>query len=98
VARSEDRNAGRACCRHRVAKCYAGPGGRCDFFRAARSPPAITGITALLLARQAGLDVGRTRQVLRAATDTVVTAEGEMRSVNACRALAELVGNTHCGS
>jgi len=75
------------------------PGGRYDFFSGSSiATGEITGITALLLARQAGLDVGRTREVLSAATDTVVTAEGSMRSVNACRALAELVGNTHCGT
>ena len=75
------------------------PGGRYDFFSGSSiATGEITGITALLLARESGLDAGRAHELLSAATDTVVTAEGPTRAVNACRALAELIGNTHCGS
>jgi subtilase family protein len=100
VARSEDRNAGAGVLQAPGREVLTlAPGGRYDFFSGSSiATGEITGITALLLARHAGLDVGRTREVLSAATDTVVTAEGAMRSVNACRALAELVGNTHCGT
>ncbi len=75
------------------------PGGRYDFFSGSSiATGEITGITALLLAREARLDVGRAHELLSEATDTVQTAEGPTRSVNACRALAALIGNTHCGS
>jgi hypothetical protein len=75
------------------------PGGRYDFFSGSSiATGEITGITALLLAREAGLGVGRAHELLSAATDTVQTAEGPTRSVNACRALAALIVNTHCGS
>jgi hypothetical protein len=99
VARSEDRSsvAGVLQAPGREVLTLA-PGGRYDFFSGSSiATGEITGITALLLAREAGLDAGRAHALLSAATDTVVTAEGPTRSVNACRALAELIGNTDCG-
>jgi subtilisin family serine protease len=99
VARSEDRSAvaGVLQAPGREVLTLA-PGGRYDFFSGSSiATGEITGITALLLAREADLDVGRAHALLSAATDTVVTAEGPTRSVNACRALAELIGNADCG-
>jgi subtilisin family serine protease len=100
VARSEDRSAvaGVLQAPGREVLTLA-PGGRYDFFSGSSiATGEITGITALLLARESGLDAGRARELLSEATDTVVTPEGPTRAVNACRALAELIGNTHCGS
>jgi hypothetical protein len=100
VARSEDRSTvtGVLQAPGREVLTLA-PGGRYDFFSGSSiATGEITGITALLLARQAGLDAPRAHELLSAATDTVDTAQGPTRSVNACRALAELVGNTRCGS
>jgi subtilisin family serine protease len=100
VARSEDRSAvaGVLQAPGREVLTLA-PGGRYDFFSGSSiATGEITGITALLLARESRLDAGRAHELLSAATDTVQTAEGPNRAVNACRALAELIGNTHCGS
>ena len=73
------------------------PGGRYDFFSGSSiATGEITGITALLLAKESRLDASRAHALLSAATDTVQTAEGSMRSVNACRALAELSGSKDC--
>lgn len=73
------------------------PGGRYDFFSGSSiATGEITGITALLLARESGLDARRAHELLSAATDTVTTAEGPTRSVNACRALAALTGTNGC--
>ncbi len=100
VARSEDQGviAGALQAPGREVLTLA-PGGRYDFFSGSSiATGEITGITALLLAREAGLDVGRAHELLSGATDTVLTAEGPTRSVNACRALAAMISNTHCGT
>ncbi|MGH8252405.1 MAG: S8 family peptidase [Steroidobacteraceae bacterium] len=73
------------------------PGGRYDFSSGSSiATGEITGVTALLLARKAGLDVRRVHALLHDSTDTVTTATGPARTVNACRALAELVGVNDC--
>ncbi len=100
VARSEDRSAvaGVLQAPGREVLTLA-PGGHYDFFSGSSiATGEITGVMALLLAREAGLDVARAHALLSASTDTVVTAEGPTRSVNACRALAALISNTDCGS
>ncbi len=67
------------------------PGGRYDFSSGSSiSTGEITGVTALLLARESGLDVRRVHTLLSESTDTVTTAAGPARAVNACRALATL--------
>ena len=74
------------------------PGGRYDFSSGSSiATGEITGVTALLLARKAGLDARQVHALLRDSTDTVTTAAGPARTVNACRALAELVGINDCG-
>ncbi len=100
VARSEDHSAAAGVLQAPGREVLTlAPGGRYDFFSGSSiATGEITGITALLLARESRLNAGRAHELLSAATDTVVTAEGPTRAVNACRALAELVGNTHCGS
>ncbi len=100
VARSEDRSgiAGVLQAPGREVLTLA-PGGRYDFFSGSSiATGEITGITALLLAKESRLDASRAHAVLTAATDTVETAEGSMRSVNACRALAQLAGGKDCSN
>ena len=74
------------------------PGGRYDFSSGSSiATGEITGVTALLLARKASLDARQVHALLHDSTDTVTTAAGTARTVNACRALAELVGINDCG-
>jgi subtilisin family serine protease len=73
------------------------PGGRYDFSSGSSiATGEITGVTALLLAREPALDARRVRTLLRDATDTVTTSAGTARTVNACRALATLTGEHDC--
>jgi hypothetical protein len=44
------------------------------------------------------LNAARAYELLSAATETVVTAQGPTRSVNACRALAALTGASACSN
>ena len=100
VARSEDRSgiAGVLQAPGREVLTLA-PGGRYDFFSGSSiATGEITGITALLLAKESRLDAGRAHALLSASTDTVQTADGSMRSVNACRALAGLAGGNNCSN
>ena len=100
VARSEDRSTAPGVLQAPGREVLTlAPGGRYDFFSGSSiATGEITGITALLLAKDSGLDVGRAHALLSAATDTVATAEGPTRSVNACRALAALTGTKDCGN
>ena len=69
------------------------PGGRYDFSSGSSiATGEIAGVTALLLARASGLDSIRVHALLSGSTDTFATAAGPARSVNACRALATLIG------
>jgi subtilisin family serine protease len=69
------------------------PGGRYDFSSGSSiATGEITGVTALLLARDPALDARRVRTLLRDATDSVTTSAGTARTVNACRALETLTG------
>ena len=73
------------------------PGGRYDFSSGSSiATGEITGVTALLLARSPALDARRVHALLRDATDTVATAAGPARTVNACRALESLTGLHDC--
>ena len=100
VARSEDLNvpAGVLQAPGREVLTLA-PGGHYDFASGSSiSTGEITGIAALLLARQSGLDSTRIRALLSDATDTVVSSAGPARAVNACRALASLIGVNPIGA
>ena len=99
VARSEDRSVGAGVLQAPGREILTlAPGGRYDFFSGSSiATGEITGITALLLAKESGLDASRAHALMSGATDTVVTAEGPTRSVNACRALAALTGTDNCG-
>lgn len=98
VARSEDRAANPDMLQAPGREVLTlAPGGRYDFSSGSSiATGEITGVTALLLARKSGLDARRVHALLRDATDTVTTAAGPARTVNACRALAELVGVNDC--
>ena len=98
VARSEDRSANPDVLQAPGREVLTlAPGGRYDFSSGSSiATGEITGVTALLLARKAGLDARRVHTLLHDSTDTVSTAAGPARTVNACRALAELVGINDC--
>lgn len=75
------------------------PGGHYDFSSGSSiSTAEITGVTALLLARDPGLSAQKLHRLLSDAMDTVATPAGVARSVNACQALAQLTGTHDCGS
>ena len=73
------------------------PGGRYDFFSGSSiATGEISGVAALLLARDSGLDAAQMHRILAAATDTHVTPAGPSRSVNACRAVSSLLRGADC--
>jgi hypothetical protein len=73
------------------------PGGRYDFFSGSSiATGEISGVAALLLARDSGLDAAQMHRILDAATDTHSTPAGPNRSVNACRAVASLLRGAGC--
>ena len=73
------------------------PGGHYDFSSGSSiSTGEITGITALLLARNARLDTTRLHRLLDAASDSRDTTTGPNRAVNACQAVASLVPGARC--
>jgi subtilisin family serine protease len=73
------------------------PGGRYDFSSGSSiATGEITGVTALLLERESRLDARRVHELLSAASETLPTAAGPARTVNACRALAALTGKGEC--
>ena len=99
VARSEDQAVGAGVLQAPGREVLTlAPGGRYDFSSGSSiATGEITGVTALLLARESGLDARRVRALLSDATDTVTTAAGPARAVNACRALATLTNTHDCG-
>lgn len=99
VARSEDQAVGAGVLQAPGREVLTlAPGGRYDFSSGSSiATGEITGITALLLARESGLDARRVHALLSDATDTVTTAAGPARTVNACRALATLTNTHDCG-
>ena len=99
VARSEDQAVGAGVLQAPGREVLTlAPGGRYDFYSGSSiATGEITGVTALLLARESGLDARRVHALLSDATDTVTTAAGPARTVNACRALATLTGTNNCG-
>ncbi len=99
VARSEDQAVGAGVLQAPGREVLTlAPGGRYDFSSGSSiATGEITGVTALLLARESGLDARRVHALLSGATDTITTAAGPTRAVNACRALAALTGKNDCG-
>ena len=98
VARSEDRSvpAGVLQAPGREVLTLA-PGGRYDFFSGSSiATGEITGVAALLLARDSGLNATQMHRILEEASETHATPAGEIRSVNACRALASLGRGADC--
>ncbi|HEX9472569.1 MAG TPA: S8 family serine peptidase [Steroidobacteraceae bacterium] len=73
------------------------PGGGYDFYSGSSiATGEITGIAALLLARDSGLDATHLHRILDEASETKATPAGASRSVNACRAVASLLRGTDC--
>jgi subtilase family protein len=73
------------------------PGGGYDFFSGSSiATGEITGVAALLLARNSGLDATQMHRILNEASETRATPAGASRSVNACRAVASLLHGADC--
>ena len=73
------------------------PNGRYDFASGSSLATAqISGVVALLLARNQKIGVKRLREVLTQTTRRHDTTRGPYRSVNACAALAQLVRHARC--
>jgi len=73
------------------------PGGRYDFFSGSSiSTGEISGVTALMLALRSHLNAREAQALLSQATDTTNSPAGPVRSVNACLALASLLGSGDC--
>jgi hypothetical protein len=56
----------------------------------------VTGVAALLRARDSGLDAAQMHRILAEASETHATPGGASRSVNACRAVASLLRGADC--
>ncbi len=75
------------------------PNGHYDFASGSSLATAqISGVVALLLARNQKLGVTRLRELLTQSTERHDTTRGPFRSVNACVALAALVRDARCGN
>ncbi len=74
------------------------PDGHYDFASGSSLATAqITGVVALLLARNQKLGITRMRELLTQSTQNHDTTHGPFRSVNACTALAQVVRGAMCG-
>lgn len=75
------------------------PGGQYGFSSGSSiSTAEISGVAALLLARDARLDAARLQRLLQDASDSRDTSSGPNRSVNACQAVASLVAGADCAA
>ena len=74
------------------------PDGHYDFASGSSLATAqVTGVVALLLARNQKLGITRMRELLAQSTQDHDTTHGPFRSVNACTALAQVVRGAVCG-
>jgi hypothetical protein len=75
------------------------PDGHYDFASGSSLATAqISGVVALLLARNQKLGITRMRALLKQSTQNHDTTRGPFRSVNACTALAQVVRGARCSS
>ncbi len=75
------------------------PDGHYDFASGSSLATAqISGVVALMLARNGKLGIARLRELLRQSTEKHDTTRGPYLSVNACTALAQLVRNARCSA
>jgi subtilisin family serine protease len=75
------------------------PNGHYDFASGSSLATAqVSGVVALLLARNQKLGFNRLRELLTESTENHDTTRGPFRSVNACVAVAKLVRGASCGS
>jgi subtilisin family serine protease len=73
------------------------PDGHYDFASGSSLATAqVTGVVALLLARNEKLGITRMRELLTQSTENHDTTRGPFRSVNACAALAQVVRGASC--
>ena len=74
------------------------PNGHYDFASGSSLATAqVSGVVALLLARNQKLGINRLRELLTESTENHDTTRGPFRSVNACLAVAKLVRGATCG-
>jgi subtilisin family serine protease len=74
------------------------PNGHYDFASGSSLATAqVSGVVALLLARNQRLGIDRMRELLTESTESHDTTNGPFRSVNACVAIAKLVRGAICG-
>jgi len=74
------------------------PNGHYDFASGSSLATAqVSGVVALLLARNQKLGINRLRELLTESTEDHDTTRGPFRSVNACVAVAKLVRGASCG-
>ena len=75
------------------------PNGHYDFASGSSLAAAqVSGVVALLLARNQKLGITRLRELLTQSTENHDTTRGPFRSVNACVAVAKLVRGAMCGN
>jgi subtilisin family serine protease len=75
------------------------PNGHYDFASGSSLATAqVTGVVALLLARNQKLGIVRLRELLTQSTENHDTTQGPFRSVNACVAVAKLVRGASCAN
>jgi len=75
------------------------PNGHYDFASGSSLATAqVSGVVALLLARNQKLGVNRLRELLAESTEDHDTTRGPFRSVNACVAVAKVVRGASCGN
>ena len=73
------------------------PNGHYDFASGSSLAAAqVSGVVALLLARNQKLGINRLRELLAQSTENHDTTRGPFRSVNACVAVAQLVPGASC--
>jgi subtilisin family serine protease len=75
------------------------PGGHYDFASGASIATAqVSGVIALMLAKNPGLSAASAYRLLRDTSSTLKTADGAVRGIDACAAVVTLVGQGSCHS
>ena len=86
-----------SCARRRATSSRWCPNGHYDFASGSSLATAqVSGVVALLLARNQKLGITRLRELLTQSTENHDTTRGPFRSVNACVALAKVVRGASC--
>jgi subtilisin family serine protease len=73
------------------------PGGHYDFASGASIATAqVSGVIALMLAKNPGLSAASAYRLLRDTSSSLQTADGDVKGVDACAAVVTLVGQGAC--